>query len=171
MSNIHIGYGNPTVEGLVLDRASINHEAYVGPATVVRENAYVCDDAHIREEATIKGNAEIRESATVKGNAVVDGDARVGGHVIVDGNAHIGGKAALHGVGYFGGFAEITSDDDYVVIQGVTSTPLSIYKSSAWGIEVATVLHGETPLEWYLENDKIPQSLRDLVGLIAQKWK
>lgn len=171
MSNDHAGYGNPTIKGTVLDNARVNHDAYVGPAATIKENAYICDDAFIREEAIVKGNAEIRESATIKGNAIIDGDARIGGHIVVGDNARIGGKASLHGEGYFGGFAEITSDNDYVIIQGLTSTPLTIYKSSAWGIEVATVLQGETPLECFLENDSIPQSLRDIVGLIAKKWQ
>lgn len=104
--NEHIHHGCPIVEGTLKDNVSVNHNAYVGPDAVVQGNAYVRDDARI------------------EGNAVVDGNARVGGNFIVGGHAHVGGEASLSGKGSVGGFADINSDDDYVVIQGLTPPPV-----------------------------------------------
>lgn len=163
-------YGDPTIEGKVMDNASVHHDAYVGPSATVRENAWVCDDARIEDRATVQGNAEIHGAAVIMGDAVVKGNALVSGSVIVGGQAHIGGDASLHGEGYFGGFADINSNDDYAVLQGLTPHILTIYKSSVWRIEVA-VGFNTSSLEDFLKYREFPQSLKDIVGIIAKKWQ
>lgn len=164
-------YGNPTIEGKVMDNVSVNHDAYVGPNAVVKGNAYVRDGARIEGNAVVDGNAEIHDAATIKGNAVVDGNARVGGNFIVGGHAHVGGEASLSGEGSVGGFADINSDDDYVVIHGLTPRPLTVYKSSVWGFEVSIQGQWETSIENFLELERFPGNVKKIIELIAQKWK
>lgn len=169
-NNEHIHHGTPIVEGTLKDDVSVNNHAYVGPQATIQDNAYVSDDADIEGRAIIGGNAEIWENATVKGDAVVDGNARVGGHIVIGEKAHIGGDADIGGEGYIGGFAEISSDDDYVIVQGLTSRPLTVYKSSIWGVEVAVGFEASS-LEAFLEYREFPQTLKQIVGLIAKKWQ
>lgn len=169
--NEHIHHGCPIVEGTLKDNVSVNHNAYVGPYAVVQGNAYVRDGARIEGNAVVDGNAEIHDAATIKGNAVVDGNARVGGNFIVGGHAHVGGEASLSGEGSVGGFADINSDDDYVVIRGLTPHPLTVYKSSVWGFEVSLRGQWETSIENFLEFERLPGNVKKIIELIAQKWK
>lgn len=151
--NEHIHHGCPIVEGTLKDNVSVNHNAYVGP------------------DAVVQGNAYVRDGARIEGNAVVDGNARVGGNFIVGGHAHVGGEASLSGKGSVGGFADINSDDDYVVIQGLTPHPLTVYKSSVWGFEVSIRGQWETSIENFLEFERLPGNVKKIIELIAQKWK
>ena len=168
--NKYIHYGCPIVEGTLKDDVSVNNNAYVGKDVVVKGNAYVCDDITLEDRVVIGDNAEICESASIRGDAVIDGDAVIGGHMIVGDHAHVGGNALLRGVGFVGGNADINSKDDIVIIQGLTPCPLSIYKSSTWGVEVATEGRSQ-PLQSFLYFGEFPQSVKDIVRGIAKKWQ
>lgn len=163
-------YGNPIIDGTLEGDCSVNNNAYVAQQVIVQDHAYIFDDATLEDRVVIGGNAEICESASIRGDALIDGDAVIGGHMIIGDHAHVGGDALLRGVGFIGGNAEINSDDDYVIVQGLTPCPLSIYKSSKWGIEVATEGRSQS-LQSFLYFGEFPQSIRDIVGAIAKKWQ
>ena len=169
-NNEHIHYGNPIIDGTLKDDCSVNNDAYIGPSVTVQGNAYICDDVTLEDRVVVGGNAEICESASLKGDAIVDGNAVIGGHMIVGGHAHVGGDALLRGVGFVGGNADINSKDDIVIIQGLTPCPLSIYKSSKWGVEVATEGLSQA-LQTFLHFGEFPQSVKDIVRAIAKKWQ
>jgi carbonic anhydrase/acetyltransferase-like protein (isoleucine patch superfamily) len=168
--NEHVKYGNPVIEGKVLENASVNHDAFIGPSATVRENAYVTAYARVEDWALIQGNAKIHGAAVIKGDAVVNGNAHVGGSVSVGDNAHIGGEANLGGEFYVGGFADINSNDDYVVIHGLAPRTLTIYKSSVWGVEVA-LGYSTSSLEDFLKFGQLPGNVKKIIELTAQKWK
>lgn len=170
MDNKFVMYGNPTIEGKVMDNVSVNDDAYIGPDATVRENAYVCDSATLEDRVVVGGNAEVCESASLRGDAIVDGNAVIGGHMVIGGNAHVGGDALLRGIGFVGGNADINSNDDIVIVQGLTPCPLSIYKSSTRGVEVATGGRSQ-PLQSFLYFGEFPQSVKGIVGAIAKKWQ
>jgi NDP-sugar pyrophosphorylase family protein len=163
-------YGCPLIEGTIKDDASVNHDAYVGQQVVVQGNASIWDDATLEDRAIVGGNAEVCESASLRGDAVIDGNAVIGGHMVIGGNAHIGGNALLRGVGFIGGNADINSNDDIVIVQGLTPCPLAVYKSSTWGIEVATEGTSQA-LQTFLHFGDFPQSVREVVRAIAKKWQ
>ena len=168
--NKYIHYGCPIVEGTLKDDVSVNNNAYVAQHVVVKGNAYVCDDVTLEDRASVGGNAEICESASIRGDAIVDGNAVIGGHMVIGGHAHVGGDALLRGVGFIGGNAEINSKDDVVIVQGLTPCPLAVYKSSKWGVEVATEGRSQS-LQSFLHFGEFPQSVRGIVRDIAKKWQ
>lgn len=168
--NKYIHYGCPIVEGTLKDDVSVNNNAYVGADVTVQGNAYVCDDATLEDRVVVGGNAEVCESASLRGDAIVDGNAVIGGHMVVGGHAHVGGNALLRGIGFVGGNADINSNEDVVLVQGLTPCPLAIYKSSTWGVEVATEGLSQA-LQTFLHFGEFPQSVKDIVRAIAKKWQ
>lgn len=107
----------------------------------LKDNVSVNHNAYVGPDAVVQGNAYVRDGARIEGNAVVDGNA------------------------------DINSDDDYVVIQGLTPHPLTVYKSSVWGFEVSIRGQWETSIENFLEFERLPGNVKKIIELIAQKWK
>ncbi len=76
----------------VLDNATIDESAVVGPGAVVHENARVTDNAEVKDNVRIGGNAAVGDRACVQDSAVVGGDAIIGGTAAASGEARIGGN-------------------------------------------------------------------------------
>lgn len=169
-NNKFVHYGCPLIEGTLKDDVSVNNNAYVGKEVVVKGNAYVCDDATLEDKVTVGGNSEVCESASIRGDAIVDGNAVIGGHMVIGGHAHVGGDTLLRGIGFVGGNADINSNDDVVIIEGLTPCPLAIYKSSTHGVEVATEGRSQS-LQSFLYFGEFTQSIKNIVRGIAKKWQ
>lgn len=137
-------YGNATVTGM----AVVYGNASIGEHCLIDGNASIYEDATINGRSVILGKSVIAGHALILDNARILGDARVTGRAIVRDNTLVHGNAFVTGEctdirdrAVIAGDAWITSNNDYVYINGVGHEPngmnsITAYTSQSNTIEV-----------------------------------
>lgn len=105
----------------VLDGAKVSGFARIDGHAKIYEHASVAGTALIDDYAEVFGYATVRDQAEVRNDAKAYGDSRIGGHIRLYDKAVISGDVDIEGDAQIRGNADITSKNDYLMIQGLGS--------------------------------------------------
>ena len=94
---------------MVIDCASITDDAEISGFSVVKGNSVVCETAYVSDNTTIDGNSQIMGSSHIHGNATISGFSLIRGEADISSNNN---HLVIGPLGHSGGYLTAHTDSE-----------------------------------------------------------